>query len=165
MTRPAAFARAALLAALAAPATGQPVESIGFTHERIVVHGAAAASDRKQAGPGAQGHGAATPMLTPIDPLPNAGRPAGHDMVMKGSNILLNAAPAASSSKPKEIVVVGSKPPANGASRSAHPDFLWAPLRVTDSTPPATPQPRDAALRPGGSSRAGPAPAAARTAP
>jgi hypothetical protein len=65
-----------------------------------------------------------TPLLTPIDPLPGAGQLAAQDVVMKGSNVGLNAAP---SSKPKEIVVVGSKPPASDASRRAHPDYAWVP--------------------------------------
>lgn len=118
MTR-STLVRAALLAVTLAPAAAladRPTEEVAFYYNKIAFQYASTTDTR-----------AAPPMLTPIDLLPNAGQAAGRDMVMKGSNILLNAAPAASSSKPKEIVVVGSKLPASDASRRAHPDFAWLP--------------------------------------
>ena len=122
MTRPATLARAALLAAvLAAPAAAladRPTEEVAFYYNKIAFQYATTKDASTVDGL------AATPMFTPIDPMPGAGQPAGRDVVMKGSNVGLNAAP---SSKPKEIVVVGSKPPASHASPRAHPDFAWVP--------------------------------------
>jgi hypothetical protein len=144
MTRQTTLAHAGLLAAgLAAPAAAladRPTEEVAFYYNKIAFRYATQADAQPAA---------ATPMLTPIDPLPG---PAGGDIVMKGANIGINAVP---SSKPKEIVVVGSKPPTSGleagpslravepgnASRRAHPDFLWAPTTITTSPAPTVKAP------------------------
>jgi hypothetical protein len=88
--------------------------------------------------------------------LGQIGHGGGSETVRKGTWILDTSRidpAAAPSSKPKEIVVVGSKPPAASglehkpsfrsgeasvATRGTHPDFAWVPSRPPAAGAPAT---------------------------
>jgi hypothetical protein len=141
---------AALATAVAAPSVAlaePPTEEIGFYYSKITFsHEAPPAKRPESTNNLKQFH------LASHDQPAAPGDVAGSEGVRKGAWILDTSRidPAtAPASKPKEIVVVGSKPPvasgpeqfrpgaATDASRREHADFFWVPSRPPAAGAPA----------------------------